>query len=156
MRCFYHETKEAVGMCKSCCKGLCAECAVDLSKGLACRNHCEESVKTIIDLVERNIQLWRNPAKAQLVVPPAIQRGGQPTDYIASQLTAHIRDTRKFRWGTGTFCSIIGALLFVEGLVQEIIFVAILGACFVGFAGVCFVQARRSTRRPRLPETQTR
>src|SRR5690242_15471145 len=129
MRCFYHQTKEAVGTCKSCGKGLCAECTVDLVKGLACRNQCEESVKAIIDLVDRNIQLCRNPAKAQLVVTPAIQRGGQPSDYIASQLTAHIRDTRNFRWGTGTFYSIVGVLLIVEGLVQKIIFLAILGAC---------------------------
>jgi hypothetical protein len=156
MRCFYHQTNEAVGTCKSCGKGVCADCAVDLVKGLACRNHCEESAKAIIELVERNIRISNNPGKARLIVPPAIQRSGQPTDYIASQLTAHIRDTRNFRWGVGTFCSINGLILIVEGLLQQIIFLAILGACFVGFAGVSLVQARRRSSQPRLPETQTR
>src|SRR6185369_14793503 len=104
MRCFYHRDKEAVGSCKSCGKGVCAECAVDLGKGLACRSRCEESARAIIELVDRNIQLSTNPAKAQLVVPAAVQRTGQPADFIAAQLTSHIRETRHFRWGAGAFC----------------------------------------------------
>jgi len=56
MKCFYHQEKEAVGTCKSCCKGLCQDCAVDLTKGLDCRGHCEHYVRAVIALVERNIK----------------------------------------------------------------------------------------------------
>jgi hypothetical protein len=65
MNCFYHPTVVAVGTCKSCCKGLCKECAVDLGKGLACKGRCEEDVKAVIGLIERNIKL--SPASEQLV-----------------------------------------------------------------------------------------
>jgi hypothetical protein len=156
MRCFYHQDKEAVGTCKACGKGVCVECAVDLGKGLACRGLCEESARAIIQLVDRNVQLSTTPTKAQLIVPPGVQRTGQPTDYIAAQLTSHIRETRNFRWGMGTFCSIVGAILLVAGISGQIVVLDIVGACFIGFGAACFVQAQRSSRQPRLPETQTR
>ena len=48
MRCFYHEDREAVGICQSCGKSVCRKCAVDLIKGLACRGHCEADVRLLI------------------------------------------------------------------------------------------------------------
>ena len=42
MNCFNHPGVPAVGVCKSCQKGLCKECAVDLGHGIACKNHREE------------------------------------------------------------------------------------------------------------------
>src|SRR5205085_6067746 len=102
-------------------KGVCVECAVDLGKGLACRSRCEESARAIIQLVDRNIQLASGPAKAQLVVPAAVQRTGPPTDYVAAQLTSHIRETRHFRWGVGIFCLLVGAILIAAGLLQAIV-----------------------------------
>jgi hypothetical protein len=156
MRCFYHQDKEAVGTCKSCGKGLCSECAVDVGKGLACRSRCEADARAIIQLVERNVQLSTATPKAQLVMPAAVQRTGQPTEYIAAQLTSHIRETRNFHWGLGTFCSIVGLVLLVAGISEHVVLLDFVGACFIGFGAVCFVQAQRSAKRPRLPETQTR
>ena len=156
MRCFYHEEKEAVGSCKSCGKGLCRECAVDLTKGLACRGHCEADAQAIIQLIDRNIQLSTNPTKAQLVPSPAVQRTGQPTDYIAAQLTSHIRETRHLHWTLGVFTGIVGTVLLVAGWSSQLIPLEIVGACCLAFGVVSFVQARRSGARPRLSETQTR
>ena len=65
MRCFYHQEKEAVGTCRSCGKGLCPECAADLTKGLACRGRCEDDVRAVIELVDRNIKL--QPTAARLI-----------------------------------------------------------------------------------------
>jgi hypothetical protein len=62
MRCFYHQDKEAVGLCKSCGKGVCLACAVDFSKGLACRGHCEDKVQSIIqkmDDYDKSAELFR-------------------------------------------------------------------------------------------------
>lgn len=59
MNCYYHSKETAVGSCKSCCKGLCIECAVDVGDGLACRGKCEDRVKvlnTIIGRSERTIE----------------------------------------------------------------------------------------------------
>jgi len=42
VRCYNHPERDAVGSCKSCCKGLCTECAVDLGHGLSCRGEHEQ------------------------------------------------------------------------------------------------------------------
>ena len=56
MKCFNHNDRDAVGTCKSCGKGVCRECAVDLGKGLACRAQCEKDVASMIALIDQNIQ----------------------------------------------------------------------------------------------------
>ena len=35
MKCFYHQEKDAVGICKNCNRGLCNECLTEYDKGLA-------------------------------------------------------------------------------------------------------------------------
>lgn len=62
MRCFYHDTRDAVGTCKLCGKGLCAECAVDLERGLACRGRCESEVADLIALITQNVQMRHSHA----------------------------------------------------------------------------------------------
>ena len=156
MRCFYHQDKEAVGTCKSCGKGVCFECAVDLDKGLACRGRCEEIARAIIEIIDRNVRLSTSPAQAQLVVPPVVQRTGQPTDYIAAQLTIHIRETRSLRWMLGIFFVVVGVVLLVAGISGQLAVLDVVGACCIAFGIICFVQAKRSAARPRLSETQTR
>jgi len=42
MRCFTHQDKEAVGLCKACHKGICVDCAADLGHSLACKSSCVE------------------------------------------------------------------------------------------------------------------
>lgn len=54
MNCFNHPDKPAVGFCKSCCKGLCADCAATLPNGLACRNTCEARVTRINQIIDNN------------------------------------------------------------------------------------------------------
>ena len=57
MKCFYDTTQDAVGTCKSCGKGLSADHAVDLGKGLACKNRCEEDVSSLIALIDNNVAM---------------------------------------------------------------------------------------------------
>lgn len=54
MRCYYHPNIDAVGGCKNCSRGLCMECAVDVGNGLACRTHCEDEVRSLNDVIQRN------------------------------------------------------------------------------------------------------
>lgn len=44
MRCFYHPERNAVGICSSCHRGICDECAKEIGKSLACSGNCEEDV----------------------------------------------------------------------------------------------------------------
>ena len=57
MKCYYHHDKDAVGTCKSCQRGVCPECAVDMGKGLACRGHCEEDATGVIQLIDNNVRI---------------------------------------------------------------------------------------------------
>ena len=42
MKCFNLRDREAIGICKSCNKGICEECSVDLGHGIACLAHTDE------------------------------------------------------------------------------------------------------------------
>ena len=57
MKCFYHRDVDAVGSCRSCSKGLCSSCAVDVSDGLACLHRCEERVRALNNLTNRSLRL---------------------------------------------------------------------------------------------------
>jgi len=120
MSCFYHHDRSSVGGCKSCGKALCSECAVDLGKGLACRDHCEDDVRALIALIDRNIRL-------------------------SPQATQLLESGRKIRSSTAIFNSIIGAILIAWGLtdMERFSFIAILGGCFLAYGLFGFCQARK-------------
>src|SRR5262245_35664997 len=65
MKCFEHQDRDAVGVCKSCCKGVCSECAVDVGKGLACRDRCEDDARALTAVIDSNCQMV-NAAPRQL------------------------------------------------------------------------------------------
>jgi hypothetical protein len=54
MKCFNHDASEAVAICKNCGKALCRTCAVDVGNGIACLNSCEQEVRSVNELVQRN------------------------------------------------------------------------------------------------------
>jgi hypothetical protein len=54
MRCYYHHEVDAVCSCKNCGRGLCPACAVDVTNGLACRDRCEEEVRSLNRVISRN------------------------------------------------------------------------------------------------------
>lgn len=64
MKCFYHPEIDAVGICKSCSKGICMECSVDLGKGIACKGGCEEEVKAINQMMERTKGVYKKTSGA--------------------------------------------------------------------------------------------
>src|SRR5438093_7301260 len=120
MRCFYHQDREAVGSCKSCGKGLCPECAADIGKGLACRGRCEEDVRALVALIDRNIQL-------------------------SPQTTRLLESGRKTRSSAAIFNLITGAVFIAWGLtdMERFSFIAILGGCFLAYGLFGFFEARR-------------
>ena len=69
MRCYNHPERDAVGSCKSCCKGLCAECAVDLGHGLSCRGEHEERVKAIDRMMSRAARVQATAKFSRYVAP---------------------------------------------------------------------------------------
>jgi len=52
MNCFKHREKPALGVCKSCGKGLCEECLQEVPNGLSCKGECEGRVAIIGKMVD--------------------------------------------------------------------------------------------------------
>ncbi len=57
MHCFYHSNIDSVGICKTCGKGLCHDCAEDLAKGIACKATCVEYTTKLIAMIDKNLEL---------------------------------------------------------------------------------------------------
>ena len=55
MNCYYHPEKSAVGSCKHCQRGLCADCAAIIDDVLACKKRHEEQVHQQEILTARNL-----------------------------------------------------------------------------------------------------
>jgi hypothetical protein len=63
MKCYNHRASEAVGTCKHCSKGICSACAKDSGWGLVCSQQCEDEVKALKAMVERNRKMVPFAAK---------------------------------------------------------------------------------------------
>ena len=64
MQCYSHRDLVAVGICKSCGKGLCPSCAREIPTGLVCSDACADSVEINRQIVERAkgvYSIGRNP-----------------------------------------------------------------------------------------------
>jgi len=69
MKCFNHESKDAVGLCKHCSKGLCIDCCTDLGHGIACKGIHEKEVEQINSLIENNKRVYESQPKGSLIMP---------------------------------------------------------------------------------------
>ena len=130
MSCFYHHERNSVGGCKCCGKGLCAECAVDLGKGLACRGRCEDDVRAVISLIDQNIKLSAETTRL-------LDSRRKLTD-----------SSRKAGLGSAAFNLVTGSVFVAWGLTdrERFFFMIILGACFLAYGVFGLIQARRFTK----------
>jgi len=60
MKCFNHHDQEAVGVCKSCLKGICANCATDIGGGITCSEECKIVAKDNIRLVKNSVDAQKD------------------------------------------------------------------------------------------------
>ncbi len=58
MECYYHSSKQAVGLCRSCNKAVCRDCAKIIPKGLACCDECVVDAQELIEMNERGKKLY--------------------------------------------------------------------------------------------------
>ena len=60
MNCFYHPRQPAVGLCKYCQRGLCAESAAQVNDVLACKNRHEDEARQAQEVAAESLfQLQR-------------------------------------------------------------------------------------------------
>lgn len=66
MKCFNHIHLDAVGICKSCFKGICPECVIEVEGNVSCKGRCEEKIKIDQELFEKSrLLIQRNPQTYQ-------------------------------------------------------------------------------------------
>src|SRR5205823_2168271 len=125
------------GLCKSCARGICVDCAVDIGHGLACRDRCEDRSRAILQITEYNLQQMAklSSPKVHLVSPPPpqLQSPTYSASHVTAQLITHIRQTHRFQRTSGRFYAAIGAILLVIGIFQAMMFPVVLGLCFLVF-----------------------
>ena len=56
MKCFYAPNEDAVGVCKSCGRGLSATYLTEFPEGLACKGRCEQKTECLIDLINGGVK----------------------------------------------------------------------------------------------------
>ena len=69
MECFAHPAISAVGTCKSCGKGVCRSCAIQVERGLSCSEPCRpfaESLSLVQKMSIRNVSMQ---SSQRLVLP---------------------------------------------------------------------------------------
>jgi len=69
MNCFNHPNSSALGICRVCCRGVCAECAVDLGHSLACKGAHEDAAAAINALSLRSTKLLKVTRKSMFLGP---------------------------------------------------------------------------------------
>ena len=121
MRCFYHPDREAVGVCKSCQRGICPECLSDVGKGIACKARCEEDARALVRLTDAAIR--HEPAN----------------EFIVARM-------RRTRLVTALFYLLVGAGFLVAGFLHPYVQFAIyLGAVFLVFGVYALSQLPKNT-----------
>ena len=120
MRCFSHPDQDAVGICKSCQKGVCTACAVDLGKGLACRTTCEADVRALISLIDASMRISPMGTKVWL---------GHRTNML---------------W-TAAMCIVLGVIFTTWAALHDppLVAVVAMGVVFVCWGLVQLIQALR-------------
>lgn len=63
MKCYNHPEVDAVGICKTCNKGICHSCLTDVGNGIACTATCVDEVKEVNSFIERNKNIYKKASK---------------------------------------------------------------------------------------------
>lgn len=66
MNCFNHK-EDAVGICKSCQKAVCASCVIDTGRGIACSEVCAAEVAALNEIVDKSIVIYGIGKKPKLL-----------------------------------------------------------------------------------------
>lgn len=117
MECYYHEDRSACGICKSCQRGICRDCASEVSNGIACKASCETQAAELDAMItfSKNME-----EKSSLLINSV---------------------------GIGTselFNIVLGSLFFGFGLYEDKEFIMYLGIAFLVFGALGIIRYFRA------------
>ena len=72
MNCFQHQSSPAVACCKSCSKGVCAQCALESVAGISCSAACQDFALKIDQMNRSALKIYGIGEKRSLVPPGAL------------------------------------------------------------------------------------
>jgi hypothetical protein len=122
MECFYHEGRPAVGSCRSCFRGLCRACGVDLDRALACRGRCEDAARALVSSLEQSLR-------------------------YQSLSTGMVRTASHIWVGLALVCLFVGVFVSTWGMRQpRYREISLLGLPFLALAGLLLVVLRNLRR----------
>lgn len=158
MRCFYHPEKDAVALCKSCGKGVCSDCCVDLGKGVACRGRCEEDARGIIQLIEHNVDIVQRNLGSVRVIQADPEPPVARDDHISATITRNMQWARRFGASLGFFHLTIGVILagWAAFDIDRLTLPLVLGVCFIAYGTFSLVRGRNAPATQPCAGTQTR
>jgi hypothetical protein len=110
MDCFYHENAQACGICKSCQRGLCKQCASEVNNGIACKGQCEEHAVELDNFVLNAIKMQGS------------------NDVLVQSASASIGAAEYFQL-------VLGAIFMAYGIYEETTLLILLGVAFLLFGG---------------------
>ena len=109
MECFYHNNVQACGICKSCQRGICKQCASEVKNGIACKGKCEEQAIELNNLVSSSAKMQKS---SELIVQSVSLGSGE------------------------IFNLVLGVIFSGYGIYKEIPFLIVMGVAFLLFG--CF------------------
>lgn len=121
MHCFRHSPADAVGLCKTCFKAVCRECAVDVGNGLACAGECERKVLELNEMWERSARIYGIGSHKSRI----------PSTGVLLWLALALG-----MWGMTAYSYFKGPGLDVSSLITAIV--------FTGALGLAYYSARRT------------
>ena len=109
MKCYQHRTHDAVGVCKSCGKAVCAACAVDLGFAITCPGKCQNIAATYHQLNANAQAIYSAQKRSKFIAPAFVALFG------VLILMFEIRDGLSFNFMSvfGSMFVLFGAILFV-------------------------------------------
>lgn len=69
MKCYQHHNHDAIGICKTCGKALCPDCAVDQKFALTCKGACEEQAKSYFKINENARNTYSSQRRFWFLMP---------------------------------------------------------------------------------------
>lgn len=118
MKCYYDSTQDAVALCRACGRGLSHDHLTEVSRGVACKNRCEEDAEVVN-------RMMANAAS---------------TSVATNQI---LRKSQSAAYGSAIFFAAAGALFTA---MSDRPLTLILGIVFIGYSVWTLFRARQHSQ----------
>lgn len=113
MKCFNHQSLDAVASCKSCFRALCPNCVAPVGLSCSCRDRCEADVAALNDLFDRGRTAYQKGSAVQFQSGVFILLLGMPFLILGA-----VSVSGEAEGGFGYFSLLLGLVFVCWGIAQ--------------------------------------